>query len=96
MSSNDSVRGITSGTIAVGGSLCVQATGGPLAMGWLLNYVSGSSNTFLVGVSTMSAGYRIGSIPIAIGGGCDLFLNNRDGVTTIVEFVKTLSGFTAY
>jgi hypothetical protein len=65
-------------------------------MGWMINYVSGSSNTFIQGISTMGVGYRVGTIPVAIGGPVDLFFNNRDGVTTVLEYVKTLSGFTAY
>ncbi len=96
MSSNDSVRGITTGRVSIGGSLCIGLSAGPLVNSWLLQYVSGGTACYLQGQSTMAIGYILGTIPIAIGGPTDVYVNNGDGVTTVIQFIKTLSGLTAY
>lgn len=96
MASNDFARGLTSGRVSIGGSLCIGFTAGDLVNSWLITYVSGGTACFMVGQSTMASGYRISQTPITIGGPASFWVNNGDGVTTVIEYVKTLTGFTSY
>lgn len=88
MSSNDYARGITSGVMAVGGSLAVGFTSGPQINSVMFQYLSGGTCS-LVGISTMTQGYLLtAGIPVSFGGPVSLYLNSLSGTTSLVQFIK--------
>lgn len=70
--------------------MCNGISAGPFCNGYIVQYLSGGTVT-LVGLSTMTAGYLLSTTPIAIGGNTPIFFNESAGVTSVVQFIKTLS-----
>lgn len=90
--SQDDVRGITSGFITIGGSSCVGFTSGPYVNSVQFQLLTGSTATSLVGVSTLSQGALLfANQPQNFGGPVSLWINEFVGTTSIVQFIKTLT-----
>lgn len=98
MSSNDEVRGVTTGQITVGASLVTGFTAGIYCNSVQLQLLSGGTVS-IVGASSLTdkGAVLFPSQPQNFGGPVTLWLQESGGATSVVQFIKTLTiGISTY